>query len=787
MIKSLLVAGYLIIAASGYASSTISLGGEWRLDYFPQPDGGAIRELPINVDYKTVVAQVPGNCELDLVRAGVLPQPEIGLNIMGFREYEGYQWLYTRSFTAPAVADGERAMLKFAGIDTLADVFLNGEKIGSANNMLIPYEFDITRRLKLGENVVQVLIRSAAIEAQFTELGELGFSMGSQGGVDGESFRKAAHMGGWDIFPRAFVSGLWRDVTVEIQDPVRIDQTAWMVRNLTKDRAEMLVHFRVQAPFSRIGKSKLQLNVLRNGKAVATLVRDFNHYHNAIYFNVDKPDLWWPKGMGDPALYDGKLEVLDSNGLVLAAHVDRIGIRTIKLERDDVYGHDRKGQFLFRVNNEPCYVRGSNWVPLDSFHSRDRQFLIPTLELFDDLNCNMIRIWGGGVYEPQELYDYCDEHGIMIWQDFMTGCSVFPQTDEYAKVTEQEVRSIVTSFRNHASLALWSGNNENDMAFRWHLGPNLARDPNLDRNSRITIPNVLFDLDVMHDYLPSSPYYSPDVYSGKAKPSEDHLWGARAYYKTNFYTNSPCWFASEMGYHGCPNRESLEKMMSKDCVYPWKKITGKDPYRDYQWNDEWQLKASNPYLDRNNSLWRRNSLMTNQAKLMFGDVPTELDDFIYASQFVQSEALKTFVELFRAGKFTKKNGLVWWNVRDGWPQLSDAVVDYYGGKKRAYYTLKNIQQDQLVCVTDDHCVHAVNDTLKPVKGKVEITDRVSGKVVLEKQYDVPANSAIVLGSVNWEGQGVLDIVYEQGGQQSSNWFLYGTIPFDFKKVKGWFR
>lgn len=301
----------------------------------------------------------------------------------------------------------------------------------------------------------------------------------------------------------------------------------------------------------------------------------------------------------------------------------------------------------------------------------------------------------------------------------------------------------------------------------------------------MTIPTVVHEYDVSRPYLPSSPYFSPDVVAGKAKPSENHLWGERAAYKTAFYTNSPCWFASEMGYHGCPNRASLERMMTKDCVYPWTKITGSDPKKDYIWNSEWILKASDPWIG-----WfgrSRNSLMTNQVKLMFGTVPTELDDFIAASQIVQSEAMKTFVELFRSQKFTRKNGLIWWNVRDGWTQISDAVVDYYGGKKLAYYSIRNVQHDQLVMVRDDRGVFAVNDTLKPVKGTVTITDRESGKVLLQMSYDVPANAACLIAKISWSGQGILDIAYEQGGEKHANWFLYGEPPFDFAKVWEWMK
>ena len=761
-------------------AAVLSLNGEWNLQWKEDVEGE---------EWKGgITATVPGNCELDLIHAGILPPAEIGMNVTKLLPYEGYEWRYAKQFKMEKIGgDGERYVLRFNGIDTLADIYLNGKKVGETANMLIPHEFIVTSMLREGDNTLEVIIHSIRCAAQYATIGEIGHSMGAAAsGADGEPFRKAAHMGGWDIFPRIFCAGLWRGVELEAQKPVRIDQPAWIIRELGKTWANMLVSCRVQAPWAMIAKNNLTIrySISRDGKLISESRESLRCYqHQTSYWNVNGIERWWPKGMGEQPLYDAKIEVIDSNGSVLAENAIKFGFRTIRLERDDVYGKDRPGQFLFRVNGEPCYIRGSNWVPLDSFHCRDMEHMLPTLEMFNDLNCNMVRVWGGGVYEPEEFFDYCDAHGIMVWQDFMTGCSVFPQNDEYAKATEEEVRSVVLRFRNRASLALWSGNNENDGAFHWKLGKYLARDPNHDRNSRKTIPDVLFEFDVTRDYLPSSPYESPDVIAGKAEASEMHLWGARAYYKVPFYTNSPCWFASEMGYHGCPNRETIERMMTKGNVYPWAAITGDDPKKDYHWNDEWTLKASDP--DVGGFGQRRNSLMTNQIKLMFGGVNTNLDAFIEQSQFVQAEAMKTFCELFRSRKFTRFNGLIWWNVRDGWPQISDAVVDYYGGRKRAYHALWNAQRDQIVCVVDDHTAWAVNDELHPVKGNARLTDVATGKVLLERDFEIPANGKLALGSVPFTGQGVVKIEATLGGKPYRNHFLYGEPPFDWGEVKAW--
>ena len=223
-----------LLAASVAWGTTVPLDGTWRLDYFPQPLDGAVRTVPLQpaVGAKTVSATVPGNCELDLVNAGILPPLEVGLNVLKLRPYEAYQWLYTKEFVAPAVAvkAGEKAELVFGGIDTLADVFLNGEKVGESANMLIEHRFDVTRKLRTGTNVVQVLLRPVMLDTRFATVGEMGGA--SEPGADGERYRKAAHMGGWDIAPRVYAQGLWRSVSLEIQPPVRLKECVWMLKHL---------------------------------------------------------------------------------------------------------------------------------------------------------------------------------------------------------------------------------------------------------------------------------------------------------------------------------------------------------------------------------------------------------------------------------------------------------------------------------------------------------------------------------------------------------------------------
>jgi beta-mannosidase len=355
-----------------------------------------------------------------------------------------------------------------------------------------------------------------------------------------------------------------------------------------------------------------------------------------------------------------------------------------------------------------------------------------------EANCNMARCWGGNVYPDARFFDLCDEAGIMVWQDFNMACAVYPKDDAFLAAIDKEARVVVPQFRNHPSLALWSGNNECDDAFDWATRDGRPEiDPNLDLSTRKTIPNVLKELDPHRAYLPSSPYHSPAVFAAGNKTDsmpEVHLWGPRGYFKAPFYISSPAHFASEIGYHGCPSRTSLERMMDPECVKPW--------IKGHEWNEQWLTKSCRSTPDDKTTLGR-NDLMINQVKAFFGACPDDLDEFILASQITQAEAMKFFVEMFRQQKGTKQ-GILWWNIRDGWPILSDAVVDYYYDKKLAFHYIERAQRDvQAICCEEaqgKHAVVVVNDTLKPARGRLEITRAGDSAKLLQVSFDVEPNA-----------------------------------------------
>ena len=309
--------------------------------------------------------------------------------------------------------------------------------------------------------------------------------------------------------------------------------------------------------------------------------------------------------------------------------------------------------------------------------------------------------------------------------------------------------------------------------------------PYSDSVSRNVLPAVVREYDPFRPYLASSPYIS-DQFFQKRKPRtllpENHLWGPRGYFKDPFYTHTQARFVSEAGYHGCPSRETLEQMMEPEYVYPW--------LEDGSWNSQWVCKAVAALPNDQDFGQQRNDLMTKQVRLFFGEVPTNLDDFILASQITQAEAMKFLVEYWRQGK-GERTGMLWWNLRDGWPILSDAVVDYYDRKKLAYYYLKNAQKPVTVIVGEEeageHPVFVVNDTQSKYSGHVVIRTSTGESVLQDTEFKVPANDRIEISRIITSQNPALWLINWSlsPGQIQSNHYLAGTPPIALETYKNW--
>lgn len=756
----------------------LTLDGTWELAYGPQKDEVA-SPTKWREGRECIPARVPGNVELDLIAAGKLPADLAkGNQIYELLSLEEYEWWYHRTFVVPPHT-GERVELVLEGLDCLGTVWLNGHLLGRPDNMFLSHRFDVTDYLMEEENELTVRIESSVLAGKEREMmpDEWSFSYNSES----LAIRKAPHMFGWDIMPRVVSAGLWRSVRLETVPDTRITETYWRTLSIDVEKrtARVSVDWRLETNLDPLNALCARVRLARNGTTSTETDVEITAYSGAVTLELNDVEFWWSRGMGVPALYVASVELVDANHNVIAEKNERLGIRTIELIRTDITSEESPGEFVFVINGKKVFIKGTNWVPLDAFHSQDSQHLHRTFDMVLDLNCNMLRCWGGNVYEDRAFYELCDEHGVMVWQDFALACALYPQTDDFADSIRREAEQVVRKFRNHASLALWAGDNECDLVYGWAGREQI--DPNTNRLTREVLPRVLERLDPHRAYLPSSPYVSPSLF---ALPSdqrhthmpEDHLWGPRDDFKGPFYTSSKVHFVSEIGYHGCPDVETLRKMFDKDHLWPW------------QDNDQWLTHAVRPILESTDYNYRI-KLMADQIAVLFNIIPENIEDFVLASQISQAEAMKFFIEKFRMGKW-RQTGLLWWNLRDGWPILSDAVVDYYYRKKLAYDFMKRIQTN--VCAmcreaeAGQHALVIANDTLCPADGSVIVRDVDTQNTLLQSEYRVFANDNTIVGNIPTPSAPSMWLIeYIHSGQTHYNHYLAGSRPFSFNVYKSW--
>lgn len=757
----------------GAAPAHVSLDGKWQLFYFPQgkdaiSEPGQLKALGL----KAIDAAVPGDAPLELSRTGELPADLLyGENITKLRPYELYEWWYQREFPTPEGTAGHRVELCFHGVDCLATYWLNGAKIGETENALIEHCFDVTGKLKAAApNQLTIRLRSAEIEAA-TKNYDPAYTVAGASSQEGTWIRKPIHSWGWDIMPRAISSGLWRSVELIVHAPHEIPDLYVATLSAEPDRAQLAVSYDITTDLALLPQLQLKIQGSCEGSTFSH-VQPLHFSAGRFEFSVADPRLWWPRGYGEPCLYKVTTQLLDGDK-VLAAREDTIGIRTIELIRTETTTVEKPGQFLFKVNGVPILAKGSAWVPADAFHSRDSARYEQMLALFADLECNMLRSWGGGVYEDDAFFNLCDRSGIMVWQDFAMACAIYPITPEFQETIRKEAVSIVRKLRNHPSLALWSGDNEVNDAYSWaHL------DPAHNTISRELLPQIVFQCDPYRTYLPSSPYMAPEVIAtgNDNLMPETHLWGPRDYFKSTFYTEHTALFLSEIGFNGCPGLSSLKRFIDPQHLWPWKN------------NPQWILHSTSAIGDP-----YQNIVLANEGKEFFGELPDNLEDFIFATQVSQAEAFKFVVEMTRMRKWQRGTGVLWWNVIDGWPNLNASLVDYYYNKKLGYHYVRRVQQPVCLMVDEprDWTVRIVmgNDSRLAASGHYRLWDADTDATLLEGDYASRANENIELGKlpVYHSDKKLFLIEWTAGGKRYVNHYLLGMPAFSLAQYRVWLK
>lgn len=716
-----------------------------------------------NTDFKIIDATVPGNFELDLMRDGEIDNLYYSTNTLDAQKLENMHVWYFTEFDV----EDKNSYLNFEGIDTISEIYINGNLVKKTENMFIPYE--VYADFKIGKNEVVVHILPVCIEARKHEIPAACHAL--KYNYASLNIRKTPHMFGWDIMPRIVSAGIWKPVTLKKIKTDKIKDVYFAVQTIDLKNSSAELRFCMNTELSHDFTKDYSVRIHGNcGNSEFDRTEVLWNSGYQFDMKIDNAKFWWPKNYGEPSLYETEVELIYKNEVVDTYKLN-IGIRTIELDISDSISEEEIGQFCFRINGKRIFVMGTNWVPLDAFHSQDIKRLDKALALLDDLGCNAVRCWGGNVYESDNFFDFCDKHGIMVWQDFAMGCGTYPQTEEFMNKLKEEAVYQIKRLRNHSSLILWAGDNECDMF------TGQRKNPNHNILTRGLLKKLIEIYDDTRPYLPSSPYYSEKAFESGFPLPEDHLWGPRDYFKGDFYKNAKNRFASETGYQGFPSPKSLEMFLAQ-------------PQKLFKDNgeptDEYTVHAASPELGNTSQYIYRIGLTYKQILKLFGKAEENFNDLIKQSQISQAEAKKYFIEKFRLKKWYC-TGIIWWNLLDGWPQVSDAIVDYYFCKKLAYHYIKRSQEP--ICLMFDEpkdrtiTMYAVNELCHDAKIKYSITEIYSGNNIASGTIMAKANqsTAAIRIDIKENEKNFYLIEWTFDGKTYKNHYCTNLLDIDYKK------
>ena len=684
-------------------------------------------------------ATVPGTVHQDLIDNDKLVNPFYGLNEEKVQWVEKEDWQYRTTFTVTKEQLARQAaVLKFEGLDTYADIYLNGSLLERTDNMFVGYELPVKEVLREGENRLQVYFHSPIKQAM------------PQWETDGFDYpadndhskirvsiysRKAPYSFGWDWGIRLATSGIWRPVTLEFYDAASIEDFYVKQESVSQELAKVnnVLQIKSVANASQQAEVTLTYSYKNEPKVTEQKTVTLQPGGNEISLPVEitNPHLWMPNGWGEAALYDFELSV-KVDGQVVASEKKRIGLRTVKVVLED----DKDGKaFYFVVNGQPMFAKGSNFIPNDA--------LLPnvTTERYNqlmkdvkDAHHNMIRVWGGGIYEDDRFYEAADEMGILVWQDFIFACTTYPSDPNFLRRVTEEAEYNIKRLRNHASLAMWCGNNEiyEGMRFwgwkRKYKNPVIWEEMQEGYNKLFhqLLPAMVKEYDGGRFYMHGSPYEANWGRPNTWKIADSHNWGT-------WYGRKPFEsldkelprFMSEFGFQAFPEMKTV--------------ATFAEP-KDYALESD--------VMNAHQKASIGNALIKKTMALYY-DVPEDFEELVYKGLVLQGYGIRHGIEAHRRNR-PYCMGSLYWQLNDSWPVVSWSSIDYYGNWKAMHYQGKRAFAPVLLNVFqegDDLCFYTLSDELKDYKDATlqwKLMD-FNGKVLNKKTVkgEVPANASVV--------------------------------------------
>ncbi|WP_203532632.1 beta-mannosidase [Draconibacterium halophilum] len=734
-------------------------------------------------------ATVPGTVHTDLLANEKIEDPFYRLNELDQQWIDKTDWEYKSTFMVDkSFLKRDKVVIDFEGLDTYADVFVNGEKVLSADNMFREWQIDVKNLLKEGENEMHIVFRSPIKEGlekynanEFVYPGAEN-DQAERGEVEGNKrvsiyTRKAGYHYGWDWGPRLVTSGIWKPVYLKAWDNATIENLQIVQHEVSDEKATFTAVFEVDA----VKKAKAAITINNDGQSLASsdinLTPGINKY--SVDFEIANPQLWWTNGLGEAHLYNLS-GVLDVKGRTVAEDT-RIGIRTLELVREN---DDDGTSFYFKLNGHPVFMKGANYIPNDMFIPRvtDENYRT-VVETAKNSNNNMLRVWGGGIYENDIFYELCDENGILVWQDFMFACAMFPNNPEFLENIKHEAIDNVKRLRNHPSIALWCGNNEILTAWNTWGWKKIAADQGDDVPEKVwqayvdifhkTLPDVVDEYDPSRSYWGSSPSSGLGVQADLVN-GDEHYWGVwwgKEPFST--YATHLARFMSEYGFQSFPEMATVRKYAEPE---------------DYDIYSE-VMKSHQRSSIGNGTI---EYYMLQEYKK-----PKDFESFLYVNHVLQADGIKFGLEGHRrAMPFCM--GSLYWQINDVWPVASWSSTDYYQNWKALQYYVKKGFSQVLASPYEEGVkfkVGIVNDRLEPIEAelRMQMVD-FDGQVIWEEAHliDIPANSSDDYFDVNkneWRykyRRNLKNVVFttelvENGKVLSKNHYYF--LPFKNLSVK----
>ena len=653
---------------------------------------------------KTYPAAVPGSQYEDLLLHGLIPDPYKEDNESKTAWVADKDFVYSRRISLPEdMKDKEHISLYCECLDTLADVYLDGEKIGSHDNYFLPFEADVTG--KLGANSLLEIHFASPAEflRKMQQVDQMPRNCNGMNGIP--HIRKPGCHFGWDWGPFIPTVGISSDIKLKAWNGARISDLH-IAQEHIKDGGKLTVklHAEAECEFTPSAGARAEISLLSpQGELIAK--QSVSLDKPSADFTVDAPQLWWSHDISDShPLYT--VQVRLDQGEESEVFERKIGLRTIELDRSaDEYGTN----FRFILNGVPLFIKGANYIPPDALLTRvNTSTYKKLLGAVKRANMNMVRVWGGGRYETDEFYDMCDREGILIWQDFMFACNPYPfYNDEFRKNVLEEVTYNVKRLRNRPSLALWCGNNEIETMSAGWLPYTKLREWT-EKFFWHILPEHLRTVDGKTPFIPGSPVgkgYMDGVASDEH--GDVHMWTVwhglqpLTYYRKRFSR-----FCSEFGLESMPDMNTIRSFCPED-----------------------QLDLTSPVMQAHQKCPSGNGKIAYYTSTRFR-LPAKFEDTVYLSQIVQSECVRDATEHWRRNR-GRCNGSMYWQLNDCWPVLSWASIDYYGGYKALQYTARhfNAPLTASACETTNSVdLHVINDKAVPFKGRIEyVLSRFDGK------------------------------------------------------------